>query len=69
MKEYIFTIEWLKGSINDNLTKFFKQNNIDYFYNHFGKLVTDLYGIGQLFTFDYEKIKNNLYGIKAIEYK
>ena len=69
MKKYIFTIEWLKGSINDNLTKFFKQNNIDYFYNHFDKLVADLYGIGQLFTFDYEKIKNNLYGIKAIEYK
>ena len=67
MKKYNFTVEWEKGSINDNIIKFLKENNISFHYNHFGTLVADLYGIGQYFKFDYEHINGNTYGITAVE--
>lgn len=66
-KEYSFTIEWEDGSINNNIIKYLKENNISFHNNHFGDLVADLYGIGQYFKFDYEHISGNTYGIKAIE--
>ena len=45
MEKYAFTIEWKNGSINDNIVKFLKANNIDFHYNHFFQLVADVYGI------------------------
>ena len=41
MEKYAFTIEWKNGSINDNIVKFLKANNIDFHYNHFFQLVAD----------------------------
>ena len=63
MEKYAFTIEWKNGSINDNIVKFLKANNIDFHYNHFFQLVADFYGNGKYFTFDYEKINGDIFGI------
>ena len=63
MGKYAFTIEWENGSINNNIVKFLKAKNIDFHYNHFFQLVADVYGIGKYFTFDYEKINGNIFGI------
>lgn len=67
MGKYAFTVKWENGSMNDNIVKFLKAHNITYYYNHFGQLVADAYGIGKLFKFDYEKISDNTYGITIIE--
>ena len=69
MKKYNFTVEWEKGSINDNIIKFLKENNIDFYYNHYFQLVADLYGTGQYFKFDYEHIEGKTFGIIAKEEK
>ena len=63
MEKYAFTIEWTKGSINDNIVKFLKANNIDFYYNHFFQLVADVFKLGIYYKFDYEKISGNTYGI------
>ena len=63
MEKYAFTIEWKNGSFNDNIVKFLKANNIDFHYNHFFQLVADFYGNGKYFTFDYEKINGDIFGI------
>ena len=62
MGKYAFTIEWTSGSINDNIVKFLKANNIDFYYIH-GQLVADILGLGIYYKFDYEKISGNTYGI------
>ena len=67
MEKYAFTIEWKNGSINDNIVKFLKANNIDFHYNHFFQLVADFYGNGKYFTFDYEKINGDIFGITLEE--
>ena len=67
MEKYAFTIEWKNGSINDNIVKFLKANSIDFHYNHFFQLVADFYGNGKYFTFDYEKISGDIFGIILIE--
>ena len=67
MEKYAFTIEWKNGSINDNIVKFLKANNIDFHYNHFFQLVADFYGNGKYFTFDYEKISGDIFGIILME--
>ena len=67
MEKYAFTIEWKNGSISDNIVKFLKANNIDFHYNHFFQLVPDVYGNGKYFTFDYEKISGDIFGIILIE--
>ena len=63
MKKYAFTIEWENGSFNDNIVKFLKANNIDFHYNHFFQLVADFYGNGKYFTFDYEQISGDIFGV------
>ena len=63
MEKYAFTIEWKNGSISDNIVKFLKANNIDFHYNHFFQLVADVYSNGKYFTFDYEKINGDIFGI------
>ena len=63
MGKYAFTIEWTSGSINDNIVKFLKANNIDFHYNHFFQLVADVFKLGIYYKFDYEKISGNTYGI------
>ncbi|MBQ2396856.1 MAG: hypothetical protein II304_07490 [Bacteroidales bacterium] len=63
MKKYAFTIEWQRGSINDNIIKFLKTHDINFHYNCFFQLVADMYGAGKYFTFDYEKINGDIYGI------
>lgn len=63
--KYKFIINWERGSINSNIVSYLKENNISFYYNHFGKLVADLYGIGQMFTFNHKQIKGNVFGIIA----
>lgn len=63
MEKYIFTIEWTRGSINDNIVKFLKANNIDFYYNRFFQLVADVFKLDIYYKFDYEKISGNTYGI------
>lgn len=63
--KYKFIIKWERGSINSNIVSFLKENNISFCYDHFGRLIADLYGIGQMFSFDYEQIKENVFGIIA----
>ena len=63
MEKYVFKIEWTSGSINDNIVKFLKANNIDFHYNHFFQLVADVFKLGIYYKFDYEKISGNTYGI------
>lgn len=63
MKKYAFTIEWTKSSFNNNIVKFLKSNNIDFHYNHFFQLVADFYGNGKYFTFDYEQINGDIFGV------
>lgn len=65
MKKYNFAVKWEKGSINDNIITFLKENNISFHNNRFGTLVADLYGIGQYFKFEYEHINGNTCGITA----
>ena len=62
MGKYAFKIEWTSGSINDNIVKFLKANNIDFYYLH-GQPVADILGLGIYYKFDYEKISGNTYGI------
>ena len=63
MKKYAFTIEWTKSSFNNNIVKFLKANDIDFHYNHFFQLVSDFYGNGKYFTFDYEQISGDIFGV------
>lgn len=63
MKKYVFTIEWTKSSFNNNIVKFLKANDIDFHYNHFFQLVADFYGNGKYFTFDYEQISGDIFGV------
>lgn len=63
MKKYAFTIEWTKSSFNNNIVKFLKANDIDFHYNHFFQLVADFYGNGKYFTFDYEQISGDIFGV------
>ena len=63
MKKYAFTIEWTKSSFNNNIVKFLKANDIDFHYNHFFQLVADFYGNGKYFTFDYEQISEDIFGV------
>lgn len=63
MKKYAFTIEWIKSSFNNNIVRFLKSNNIDFHYNHFFQLVADFYGNGKYFTFDYEQISGDIFGV------
>ena len=63
MKKYAFTIEWTKSSFNNNIVKFLKANDIDFHYNHFFQLVADFYGNGKYFTFDYERISGDIFGV------
>ena len=63
MKKYAFTIEWTKSSFNNNIVKFLKANNIDFHYNHFFQLVAAFYGNGKYFTFDYEQISGDIFGV------
>ena len=67
MEKYAFTIEWKNGSINDNIVKFLKANNIDFHYNHVFQLVADVCGNGKYFTFDDEKISGNIFEITLEE--
>ena len=67
MKKYAFTIEWTKSSFNNNIVKFLKANSIDYHYNHFFQLVADFYGNGKYFTFDYEQISGDIFGVMLKE--
>lgn len=66
-KKYNFIVKWENGSINDNIIKYLKENNIDFHYNKYFVLVADLYGIGKYFKFDYEQINDYNYGIIAIK--
>lgn len=61
--KYAFTIEWENGCVNDNIIKYLRKNKIDYYYNMYFQLVADIYNNGNYYTFDYEKINGNLYGI------
>ncbi len=61
--KYAFIIEWKNGSINDNIVKYLRKNKIDYHRNHYFQLVADIYHDGNYYTFDYEKINGDLYGI------
>ena len=63
MKKYAFTIEWTKSSFNNNIVKFLKANDIDFHYNHFFQLVANFYGNGKYFTFDYEQISGDIFGV------
>lgn len=66
MNKYNFIVDWTSGSINDNIIKYLKDNNIKYYYNQYFILIADIYGIGEYFKFDYEKIHGSAYGITAI---
>lgn len=61
--KYAFVIEWKNGSINDNIVKYLRKNKIDYHYNHYFQLIADIYNNGNYYTFDYEKINGDLFGI------
>lgn len=61
--KYAFIIEWKDGSINDNIVKYLRENKIDYHRNHYFQLVADIYNNGNYYSFDYEKINGDLYGI------
>lgn len=52
-----------KSSFNNNIVKFLKANDIDFHYNHFFQLVADFYGNGKYFTFDYEQISGDIFGV------
>lgn len=67
MEKYVFTFEWRTGSVNDNIVKFLKANNIEFHYNCFFQLVADIYENGKYFTFDYEKINGDIFGIMLKE--
>ena len=62
--KYAFIVKWEKGSMNDNIIKWLKKNNISFCYSHFGELIADMYGIGEFFKFENEHLGNSLYGIK-----
>lgn len=66
MGKYAFKIEWTRGSINDNIVKFLKANNIDFYYIH-GQLVADVCKLGIYYKFDFEHISGNTYGIMIKE--
>ena len=50
---------WNNGSKNDNAINVFKDNNINFEYNHFGSLTADFYGIGIFEKVDFQHIEND----------
>ena len=50
---------WETGSKNSNATKIFKENNIDFEYDHFGNLTADFYGIGIFEKVDFQHLEND----------
>lgn len=59
MDTLLFTFEWTSGSLNDNIIKWLKEKNINFRYNLF-ELEADIYGIGEWFKFDFEKLNPTL---------
>ena len=50
---------WNNGCKNSNATKIFKENNIDFEYDHFGNLTADFYGIGIFEKVDFQHLEND----------
>ena len=63
----IFTFEWKAGSANDNIIKWLKSKNISFHYDHYFRLVADIYRNGKLYKFDYNHINGDLYGVTIAE--
>lgn len=59
MRKTGLTFTWEKGSQNDNAIKIFKNNNIDFEYDHFGNLTADFYGIGIFEKVDFQHLEND----------
>ena len=59
MKKTGLRFTWTSGSKNDNAIKIFKDNNIDFEYNHFSELTADFYGIGIFEKVDFQHLENN----------
>jgi len=50
---------WENGSKNSNAINIFKENGINWEYNHFGNLTADFYGIGIFEKVDYKHLEND----------
>lgn len=46
MTRTIGNFKWVTGSINDNITALLKRLGISYMFDHFGKIIADVYGVG-----------------------
>ena len=60
---YVFT--WKSGTINDHIIGFLKSYDISYYFDHYGRLIGDLTGLGDWFSFDYIQLNKNIFGIIA----
>lgn len=55
MRKTGYSFKWEKGSKNDNAIKIFKENGISFFFNHFGELEADFYGVGYFQKIGYKE--------------
>lgn len=64
MRKYLFTFEWVHDNrcVNDYIVEWLYKNKIDYTYSYM-RLVADVYKNNQYLGFNYEKIKDDLYGV------
>ena len=56
----LFTFTWKKGSVNDNIIKYCKNQGIDFRYNSFGNLELDIEQLGVWFIPDHQVKKNKV---------
>lgn len=50
---------WNTGSKSSNAADVFRENNIDFEYDHFGNLTADFYGIGIFEKVDFRHLEND----------
>lgn len=61
-----FVVEWLRGSINDNVAKYLMANDIYFYFEPFGKMIIcDGY---QSYTYEYKHTSGDFYEITLKEY-
>lgn len=59
------TFKWEKGSVNDNIIKVLKANNIDFRYNQYFQLEADFLDIGVYYSVGYER-EGDIFKIKPV---
>lgn len=59
MKNFLFAFDFKMGTMNNYITDFLKENQIDFFYQFPGILVADLFGTDEYYKLEIEDVIKN----------